>query len=1060
VLSANGASTTVALVDTGEQDGKAVEQDVRETDLDGIDLKRLSIEYRHGLAQVSADAVPVLNAWISNGRATIAGTMTRASMGTLSLKRFAASALQSEARVLTKLETQQVAEAEAANREMISLYGKGKVSEAAERGERALEIRKSVLGEQHSDHAQSLNNLAVLYERMADYAQAEPLYKEAMETRQAVFGETHPEYATSLNNLASLYETMGDYARAEPLYKQALEIRKSVFGEMHPEYATSLNNLASLYHSKGETARAESLYKRSLEIRKPVLGETHPDYAASLNNLAGLYYSIGETARAEPLYRQCMEIQKSVLGEKHPRYVGTLNNLAALYHRIGDTARAEPLYSQAREIWRSVLGENHPNYATSLNNQAFLFLSMGNTARAESLYRQAIEIRTSVFGEKHPNYAQSISSLAWLYHSMGDTAQAEPLIRMAAGTIQENLDQSSLVLSERQQKRNQSRKRPYLDSRLTIAQQSDAQANDALQTLWQWKGAVTFRQQAYRHVASNPKLAPVFDSLQSVSRQLSAVSSRVPIPPADRSTDAEGEVYHRKRELWDQQFASLSRQREDLEQQIAADSAEFRESREPLTVAEVQNLLPTTTAFVDFLDYNHATPNPDHKGKMNYQRRYIAFVVRPDHEPAMIGLGSVESIGDAVTAFRRPLVLGQNSNAIRQAAAKAGRQLRKQLWLPIEQYLNGIETVLVSPDTVLGTLPFAALPGKKANSYLLEDYKLANLPLARLLPRLMMVDASRRDDHGLLVLGDVNYDSETDSKSESQFDTESFGLLALAGEQGRLKRSRGVSTNSWNALPGFRAEMTTVQSLHRKRFGADAPVATLTGTAATEDSLLNQASRFQTLHLITHGFFSDPAVQSIDQADVKQDGFASNSRAADPFINTWMPGLLSGLVMAGANASSDDPEDLDDGILRASEIEASSMQGVDLVVLSACETGLGAVAGGEGLAGLQRAFHMAGARSVIASLWKVDDRGTLELMRRFYTNLWQHNMSKIDALREAQLWMLRHPKELEEMGVKGAATRGKIRDLKNNDRKNTEITAAAHTDPYFWAAFQLSGDWR
>ena len=130
------------------------------------------------------------------------------------------------------------------------------------------------------------------------------------------------------------------------------------------------------------------------------------------------------------------------------------------------------------------------------------------------------------------------------------------------------------------------------------------------------------------------------------------------------------------------------------------------------------------------------------------------------------------------------------------------------------------------------------------------------------------------------------------------------------------------------------------------------------------------------------------------------------------------------------------------------------------MVLSACDTGLGAVAGGEGLTGLQRAFQIAGAKTVVASLWKVEDRATQELMRRFYENLWIKKMSKIDALREAQLWMLRHPKELEAMGVKNVRTRGEPRDPKPTITNPTQPNSNGKTDPYFWAAFQLSGDWR
>jgi hypothetical protein len=160
------------------------------------------------------------------------------------------------------------------------------------------------------------------------------------------------------------------------------------------------------------------------------------------------------------------------------------------------------------------------------------------------------------------------------------------------------------------------------------------------------------------------------------------------------------------------------------------------------------------------------------------------------------------------------------------------------------------------------------------------------------------------------------------------------------------------------------------------------------------------------------------------------------------------PGLLSGLAFAGANTPRE-PEK-DDGILTALEVSALDLSQVDAAVLSACETGLGEVAGGEGLFGLQRAFQVAGARTVVASLWKVPDAATAQLMQRFYTNLWEKKMPKLEALREAQLWMLREAGQLQPDGTRG------LREISENQ----PLTEGARLPPYYWAAFVLSGDWR
>ena len=214
------------------------------------------------------------------------------------------------------------------------------------------------------------------------------------------------------------------------------------------------------------------------------------------------------------------------------------------------------------------------------------------------------------------------------------------------------------------------------------------------------------------------------------------------------------------------------------------------------------------------------------------------------------------------------------------------------------------------------------------------------------------------------MLGDVDYDAAPDVLESAS--PSPLQLLADVGTVCDAGQLRTGHAHQWNSLPGFREKLEAVKRL----FASQHPDGTVTVLCGDKAAFLSEAPQYGTLHLITHGYFEDPSVKSINQADIKHDGFMtmSDTKGPAPGINTYLPSLLSGLAMAGANAPPNDPKNPHDGILRASEIEASSIQGVDLVVLSACETGLGAVAGGEGLTGLQRDFQVAGARKVIASL--------------------------------------------------------------------------------------------
>lgn len=220
----------------------------------------------------------------------------------------------------------------------------------------------------------------------------------------------------------------------------------------------------------------------------------------------------------------------------------------------------------------------------------------------------------------------------------------------------------------------------------------------------------------------------------------------------------------------------------------------------------------------------------------------------------------------------------------------------------------------------------------------------------------------------------------------------------------------------------------------------------LTAEGATEEAFRRTAPHHRFLHLATHGFFAgEDLLSALRPYEPTMEG----TLLARHGVAGFHPGLLSGLALAGASSSSTPKWEDDDGVLTALEVGSLDLRQVEMVVLSACETGLGASAGGEGILGLQRAFQIAGARTTVASLWQVDDLATRLLMERFYRNLWIEGMGKLEALREAQRWMLREGGEaLREPAV---GSRG--------GRRPWESDTPA-LSPRLWAGMVLSGDWR
>ncbi|QDV54197.1 CHAT domain-containing protein [Rosistilla oblonga] len=975
----------------------------------------------------------------------------------------------------------------------------GNYPESKQLYEHALDITRNTVGERHPDYAMSLSNLATLHETMADYAQAEQMYRQSMliieqtlglkhsshisclinlancliamgdylgaepylqrahTASKQVFPDGHPEIAKVANNLASLKVQLGDFVKAESLYKQALVTTRDTYGEEHPNYATALNNLALLFGQAGEYAKAEPLLRTALEIRLQALGKNHLDYASSLYNLADVYQAMGDFKNAEPLYEQSLSLTSEIFGKEHPKVAECLTNVARLYMQTDDNVNAEPLLiealnitekvhgrehdafarilndfahlhelkgdfetakslsEQVREITSRTLGEQHPNYAMALNNLAFNHQQQREFVQAETLFKQAISIQKKTIGENHPSYINSIGNLGSLYLLTGEYAKAEPLIRSALQSNRRSLSDSALIQSERQQLDMANELRQLLDDYLMLAISAEQFEESAYRELLNWKGATLLRQQQIRKAGETPETASLFEELQQTASRLASLS-RLEIDPLNQ-------------DRWQRQLNELTSAKERIEVELSQRSAAFRRVREQITLDDLQAAIPENAVLVDYFAYHRSTP-PSEGNYPNPVNGLLVSLVRKNHPVQLFDLGPIGPIQEKIDTWRRSF--GTTSESL-----LAGQKLRSAIWNPIDPHLQKTELVLVSVDGALGRLPFAALPGRKPDTYLLEEHRLAMVPVPQMLPSLLKTRPSQRPATRLMVMGDVNYDAN--------FPGDASQSAAAPSSNAFAARSAGTA---FSHLPGTAGEIKSIQEVFSQWFGTTPEqMVSLTKDAATEKQFRDSASEYHYLHLATHGFFAaadKPSALSSESKGVLQTPFSR-----EEILRGFNPGLLSGLAFSGANRK---PElDQDDGILTADEIAALRLDNVDLVVLSACETGLGEVAGGEGLLGVQRSFQVAGARSTVASLWQVGDVATKLLMERFYRNLWEKKMSKLDALREAQLHLLNHPEEvLDNESFRGDR---RVRPAKNKTQPN-------RLSPQFWAAFSLSGDWR
>jgi tetratricopeptide (TPR) repeat protein len=312
-----------------------------------------------------------------------------------------------------------------------NLNPQGKFAQARPLAEKALQINHRLLGDDHLVTAMSRNNLAFNLKAQGKYADAQPLFEKALESFQRLLGDDDAKTATGYNNLASNHDAQGKHTQAQPLYEKALEINRRLLGENHTTTALNYNNLALNLNSQGKYAQAQPLLEKALNIRRRALTDGHPEMAVSYSNLAANLNSQGQYAEAEPLYEKALENSRRLLGDYHPWTAAAYNNLAANLRDQSNFSQAQPLFEKALEINRQTLTDNHPNTAMSYNNLAANLSSQGKDAEAQPFYAKSLEIRRRLLSDSHPSTAAGYCNVASNLNKQGKYAEAEPVSRKA-----------------------------------------------------------------------------------------------------------------------------------------------------------------------------------------------------------------------------------------------------------------------------------------------------------------------------------------------------------------------------------------------------------------------------------------------------------------------------------------------------------------------------------------------------------------------------------------------------------------------------------------------------
>jgi CHAT domain-containing protein/tetratricopeptide (TPR) repeat protein len=887
------------------------------------------------------------------------------------------------------------------------LYVNGDYNQARPSLEQALRIRETTLGRDHRDVAESLIPLAGLESDHGDNALAESLFTRALDIRTREFGPESPEVGECLTALATLHFRTGDFAEAAQTYEQALPVLERSLGPTHPKVATCLNNLGALLGEMGDYATSLACYRRALKIRIGALGRDHELVATTLANIGKELAATGKVADAAISYRGALAIQESRFGSGSPEVGRNLTRLGLLDLQVGSQERARKSLSRAVSILE-ISGEEDPDLADALAGLATVEAAEGDSTLARSMYERAIRIREASLGQMHPDVALLLTQYARVLAAGGDERLAIEYALRGEEISREHLRLTCRSLSERQALQYAASRSPGARVASAALVSMSKPPEDEVREVWD--AIVRGRTLVLDEMASRSRTLAagndstskeLLDRLGAARRRLANLS--VAGPRGDSPVRYREQVGRARDEM------------EKLERTLASRSSSFRQEqkRDRIGLPEIASSMPDNSALVAYAAAGDSS-----------RRSYVAFVLRPPAAPVAIPLGRAATIDGKVSRWLADLreeAADPNSDSGNIPSRSSGAALSRAVWDPVALYVKDAVRIFIVPEGSIHLVSFAALPVGR-DGYLLERGIVFHYLSAE--RDLVPEDHAAKTGIGLLALGNPTYGgSAVDGVQASSSGPRSRGKPAQFSDSD----CPDFESTVFPPLPNSGKEVLDIARL----WGDHNRAITLVGDGATESAFKSRAPGRMALHVATHGFFLGEC--SPTGGGTRGIGATATSttvkRNRKP--NPDHPLLLAGLALSGANLRASTGLDQEDGILTAEEIAGLDLSGVQWAVLSACDTGNGRVMAGEGILGLQRAFQIAGARTVIMSLWAVEDEATRAWMVDLYEGRVSRKLDTATAVAQASLHVLRERR-----------------------------AQARSTSPFYWAGFVAVGDWK
>lgn len=827
---------------------------------------------------------------------------------------------------------------------------KGDYEKALSFCHKALDIQVEHYGETHSTLAATYNLKGLVHVKLGNLKKAVSFHNKALQIELNNFGATHLDVAKYYASLGIVQSYIGDYDKALDNHEKALHIWRGAYGEVHLKLAYAHHNLGTVYYKMGNYDKSARFYLKALELKSELLGEKDRGVALTCSNLGALYKLTGDYEKAIHYGSRALEIRQEILGEMHVDVANSYNNIANIYTRTGDLEKATDLYLKALHIREKVFKKDHPNVASSYHNLGNLYNHTEDYENAVYYGNKALKVWTAVYGENHPHVSSSYANLTVAYEGLGELKTADSLWHLIIHKNLKRLNNNFLFLPDKQRLDFAETFNNVHEAffRYTIENENPITRKLAAYLLLNTKALALDYSISVRDIINNiesEELEILYGELISLNKNISQAEL----------------ITKEQRKEQGLNITAMHDQQDDLTRQLLQNSVlKEKLHKEPIRWEDALAKLHADEAILDFMQFNNTY--------------YVVLSLKHMSAPQIIRITDQENI----STFLQPS--GKDGQPKYIQHIEGLDSLFQKIWLPMNSQLSHVKKIHLSASGLLHQIDFEVLRNENGQ-FLGEQFEFHYYKTIRdFINKEESSSYSNFKENSVsknaILLGDITYDKSLIQKDNN---------------------TKAILRDGIEPLPATQKEIIEIAKIIEENDGS---FTRLSGNRASESIIQNNSGDKSPdiYHFATHGKYLLP-LDSLGADGNLQKRMQSSDNALQ----------RSMLMLSGANQTWTSEENIklsdDDGILTAYEISNMDFRNTDLVVLSACNTGLGDIHDTEGVIGLQSAFKLAGVENILVSLWKVNDVATKDLMVLFYENYLTKKQDIATSLRTAKATM-------------------------------------------------------